>query len=51
MARAGDWFVDRVDFNMPLASTLQYKLRKLLRNDVTYRAWRLVRSQLRPFMR
>ena len=51
MARAGDWFVDRVDFAMPVASTVQYKLRKLLRNDVTYRAWRLVRSQLRPFMR
>ena len=50
-ARAGDWFVDRLDFNMPLASTMQYKLRKLLRNDVTYRAWRLVRGQLRSFMR
>jgi len=51
MARAGDWFVDRIDFDMPVVSTIQYKLRKLLRNDVTYRAWRLVRSQLRPFMR
>ena len=51
MARAGDWFVDRIDFNMPLASTVQYKLRKLLRNDITYRAWRLVRSRLRPFAR
>ena len=51
MARAGDWFVDRVDFSMPLASTLQYQVRKLLRNDVTYRAWRLVRSSMRPFMR
>jgi radical SAM protein with 4Fe4S-binding SPASM domain len=50
-ARAGDWFVDRIDFNMPLASTAQYKLRKLLRNDVSYRAWRLVRSHLRPFAR
>jgi len=51
MARAGDWFVDRVDFAMPVASTLQYQLRKLLRNDLTYRAWRLVRPHLRPFMR
>jgi radical SAM protein with 4Fe4S-binding SPASM domain len=51
MARAGDWFVDRIDFNMPSASTAQYKLRMLLRNDFTYRAWRLVRSQLRPFVR
>ena len=51
MARAGDWFVDRLDFNMPAASTAQYKLRKLLRHDVTYRLWRLMRSQMRPFMR
>ena len=51
MARAGDWFVDRVDFDMPASSTFQYQVRKLLRNDVTYRVWRLVRSQLRPFMR
>ena len=51
IARAGDWFIDRLDFNMPAVSTAQYKLRKLLRHDLTYRVWRLVRGQLRPFMR
>ena len=51
LARAGDWFIDRIDFNMPIASTVQYQLRKLLRHDLTYRAWRLVRSHLRSYMR
>lgn len=51
VARAGDWFLDRIDFHMPVASTVQYRLRKLLRHDLTHRAWRLVRGRLRPFMR